>query len=84
MVQLLVTGFLLLREAGPMAPERFIANLPTMSRIMEKLAGQIKLARSDAILFFSNIIRLDLHINPCKHIGYLAVVSSRPAHRRML
>ena len=52
-----------------MAPERFTPNLPTMSRIMEKLSGQIKPARHDAVLFLSTVavIRLHLHISPCKY-----------------
>ena len=49
MAQLLVTWFLLLREAGPMALEGLTPNLPTMSKIMEKLSGQIKPVRREAI-----------------------------------
>jgi hypothetical protein len=57
MAQLLVSWFPLLREAGPMAPERFTPNLLTMSRIMEKLSGQIKpvIQKREAILFLLNV-----------------------------
>jgi len=69
MAQLLVTWFLNLREASLMVPEGFTPNLPTMSRIMEKLRGQIKPVRRDAILFLSNVIRLHLNINLNTQLG---------------
>ena len=85
MARLLVSWFPLLREAGPMAPDRFTPNLPTMFRIMEKLSGQmIKPVSRDAILFLSNVIRLQLYINPCKYklgCGKLFIVLSFVATR---
>ena len=72
--QLLVTWFLLLREAGPMAPEGFTPNLLTMSRIMEKLPGQIKPVRREVILFLSNVIHL--------YLIYLILINTQLGKKR--
>ena len=55
-----------------------------MPRTMEKLSGQIKPARRDAILFLSNVIRLNLNINSCKYKvgGGGSINELRPEVRR--